>query len=231
MTEPTQTQPSASTIAAYIDQTLLRADATGPEIDALVDSALKYRFAAVCVNPVWVHRVALRLARTGIAIASVIDFPLGASSPAGKAHAARIAIEDGATEIDMVIDIGAAKGADWERVAEGVREVVAVAHDRGVRVKAILETSLLTPVEIERATRVCSNADVDFVKTSTGFSTRGASVEDVRLMKSAAGPAVRVKASGGIRTAADARAMIEAGADRIGTSGGVAIVEGWDAPA
>ena len=229
MNQPFRTGGAPSPVAAYIDHTLLRADATATEIDALVDTALQHRFAAVCVNPVWVHRVALRLDRSGIAVASVVDFPLGASTPAEKAEAARLAIKDGATEIDFVIDVGAAKGGDWERVGEGAREVVLVAHTAGALVKAILETSLLTPVEIEKAARVCSASEVDFVKTSTGFSTRGASVEDVRIMTAAAGPRVRVKASGGIRTAADAKAMIEAGADRIGTSAGVAIVEGWAA--
>lgn len=158
-----------------------------------------------------------------------MDFPLGASTPVAKAEAARIAISDGAGEIDFVIDIGAAKGGDWTRVGDGARAVVAACREGGALAKAILETSLLTPDEVAQATRVCSAQGVDFVKTSTGFNGRGATVEDVRLMKSAAGPGVRVKASGGIRSAADARVMLDAGADRIGTSTGVAIVAGWDA--
>ena len=229
MNEPANNEAAASPIAAHIDHTLLRADATAPEIDALCQSAREYRFAAVCVNPVWVSRVAQEVEGFGIAVAAVCDFPLGASTPAAKAEAARLAIADGATEIDFVIDLGAAKSGDWGRVSEGARAVVAVCHAGGALTKAILETSVLLPEEVGRATNVCSVAGVDFVKTSTGFNGRGASVEDVRIMKAAAGPGVRVKASGGIRSAADARAMLEAGADRIGTSAGVAIVEGWDA--
>jgi deoxyribose-phosphate aldolase len=229
MNEQARTPGAASPVAAHIDHTLLRADATAADIDALCTSALEHRFAAVCVNPVWVKRVARHVKGYGIAVAAVVDFPLGASTPEEKAEGARLAIADGATEIDFVIDIGAAKGGEWDRVADGARAVVAACRAGGALTKSILETSVLTPEEVEQATCVCSEAGVDYVKTSTGFNGRGASLEDIRIMKGAAGPGVKIKASGGIRSAADARKMLEAGADRIGTSAGVAIVQGWDA--
>jgi deoxyribose-phosphate aldolase len=218
----------AGSIASYIDHTDLRPQATRQEIENLCGEARRYGFAAVCVNLSRAQAASLALAGTGVRLAVVAGFPLGATTAAVKVYEARAAAAAGADEIDLVIDIGALKDGDCRLVEEEIRAVVnAVAP---VAVKAILETCYLSDDEIIAACRASVRAGAAFVKTSTGFGPAGASLEQVRLMRSVVGSAAGVKASGGIRTYRDARAMIEAGADRIGTSSGVRIVmeEGGD---
>jgi deoxyribose-phosphate aldolase len=213
---------TSSGLAALIDHTLLKADATPAAIDALCDEALAHRFYSVCVNGSHVARAARRLAGSPVVTCAVVGFPLGAMHGDVKAAETRQAIADGAREIDMVMAIGAAKAGDWTSVRDDVASVLAACD--GVPLKVILETGLLTRDEILHACGLCRALGVAFVKTSTGFGPRGASVEDVALMRGAVGPGIGVKASGGIRDLATARAMIAAGANRLGTSASVAIV-------
>ena len=212
-------------LAAAIDHTLLRADATAVDIQRLCDEARQYRFAAVCVNPVWVPLCAARLSGCGVAVCSVVGFPLGADDPETKALAARRAVRDGATEIDMVIALGHLKGGDEEAlfgdIAAVRRETLGLAC-----LKAIIETSLLTDAQKVRACEVACRAGVDFVKTSTGFAAAGATAADVALLRKTVGTEVGVKASGGIKDRVTAEAMLAAGANRIGVSAGVAIITG-----
>jgi deoxyribose-phosphate aldolase len=215
------TQTSAE-LAALIDHTLLKADATPAAIDTLCGEALAHRFYSVCVNGAHVARAAQRLAGSPVVTCAVVGFPLGAMHPAAKAAETRLAIADGAREIDMVMAIGAAKAGDWVAVRDDVAAVLAACA--GVPLKVIFETGLLTREEILRACEICRELGVAFVKTSTGFGPRGASVEDVALMRGAVGTEIGVKASGGIRDLATARAMIAAGANRLGTSASVTIV-------
>jgi deoxyribose-phosphate aldolase len=217
--------PAASMrIAAYIDHTLLRAEATAAEIDRLCDEALAHRFAAVCVNGAWTARCAARLAGSGVAVAPVVGFPLGASTTATKAFEAREARADGAGELDMVAALGQLKGADWRYVHDDIAAVVAAAA--GAPVKVIIESAALTPVEIIRASAIAIEAGAAFVKTSTGFHPAGgASAEAVALMRLVVGDRLGVKASGGVRDCATALRMIASGATRIGTSSGVAMAE------
>jgi deoxyribose-phosphate aldolase len=204
-------------IARLIDYTLLRPEATAAEIDRLCDEGRAAGVIAVCVNGGWVVRCVARLRSSGIRVAAVVGFPLGAGSPRAKAAEAAFAVGDGATELDMVMPVGLAKAGDWNAVSQDLTAVVAAAG--GVPVKVILETALLTPDEIAAACRASQQAGAAFVKTSTGFhSAGGASVEAVRAMRAAVGPLFGVKASGGIRTAEAALAMISAGANRIGAS-------------
>ena len=220
--------------AKRIDHTLLAPEATLSRIDALCDEALRYGFGAVCVNPVHVRRVAARLdgnmdsdrCRSRPAIVSVTGFPLGANAPSTKATEARRAIDDGATEIDMVVNLGALVGGDPATVRRDIEAVAHAAHGGapGRILKVILETGALTEEQVILGCRCAAEGEADFVKTSTGFHPAGgATVERVRLLKRYASP-LGVKASGGIRTASEMKAMIEAGASRIGTSSGVAIV-------
>jgi deoxyribose-phosphate aldolase len=213
-------------LASAIDHTLLRADATLEEIDRLCDEALRHRFASVCVNGVHVRRCAEILQGSGVAVCSVIGFPLGAVAPEVKVYEARRAVEDGACEIDMVLNVGALKSGDDEFVRRDIAGVAETVHRLGARLKVILETCLLTDEEKTRACRLAKEARADFVKTSTGFSKGGATVADVELMRRAVGPAMGIKAAGGVRSADDARAMIAAGATRLGASASVAIVSG-----
>lgn len=215
---------SNSSIAAKIDHTLLKPEARKEDILKLVQEAAEYGFASVCVNPVWVKTAAEALKDSPVKVCTVIGFPLGASHPAVKAFETVQAVKDGAEEIDMVINIGALKGGDDAVVESDIKGVVEAAG--GKLVKVIIETCLLTKEEIERACRLSVTAGADYVKTSTGFSKGGATVEDVALMAKTVGPNIGVKASGGVRTAEDALAMIQAGATRLGTSGGVAIAQG-----
>jgi len=217
------------TLGATIDHTLLKPDATAAEIDALCHEALTHQFASVCVNGVWVKRCAEILAGSGVLVCTVVGFPLGASTPEVKAYEARRAIEDGACEVDMVIDVGALKGGDDELVRRDIRGLADLCHRMGAKLKVILETCLLEEEEKVRACRLCKEAGADFVKTSTGFSTGGATLEDVALMRRTVGPGMGVKASGGVRDGEAARAMIAAGATRIGASASVAIVAGGPA--
>ncbi|MFI5197175.1 MAG: deoxyribose-phosphate aldolase [Thermoanaerobaculia bacterium] len=211
-------------LAGYIDHTLLRADATYAEIDKLCDEAAQFGFASVCVNPIFVKRCAARLAGSSPVVCSVVGFPLGATSKEIKALEARRAIRDGASEIDMVIAIGALKSGDLRYVEDDIRTVAETAHDGGAILKVILETSLLTDDEKVSGCVAARKARADFVKTSTGFSTGGANAHDVELMAQAVDRKLGVKASGGIRSAEDAEKLIAAGATRIGASVGVKIV-------
>ena len=222
-------------ITERIDHTLLRADATEEDIRGLCEEAVTYGFHSVCVNSSCVALCASLLKNTGIKVCTVIGFPLGAMSTTAKiAEAtanskekiaeATAAVKDGAKELDMVIHIGALKSGNWDYVRRDIGAVVAAAGD-DVIVKVILETCLLTDEEIQEACLVSRDAGADYVKTSTGFSTGGATVEAVSLMKRTVGSDMKVKASGGIHTLEDARKMFYAGADRIGSSSGVAIAE------
>lgn len=212
-------------IARFIDHTLLKPEATPAQIERLCDEARRYGFAAVCVNPVYVRLAAERLQGAEVAVCSVVGFPLGAMTTAAKVYEARQALADGASELDMVIHVGALKAGDYERVQEDIAAVADVCHKGGALLKVIIETALLDDAEKVTACRLAQAAGADFVKTSTGFAGGGATAEDVRLMRQTVGPRMGVKAAGGIRSYADALAMIEAGANRIGASAGVRIVE------
>ena len=213
-------------VAQMIDHTLLKPEATKEQIKALCEEAKEYGFHSVCVNSSYVPYCAELLKDSGVAVCTVVGFPLGAMSTKGKAAETEIAVKDGATEIDMVIHVGMIKSKDRDYVSEDIKAVVAAAGE-GVLVKVILETCLLTDEEIVEASKVAKAAGADFVKTSTGFSTGGATVKDVKLMREAVGPELGVKASGGVRDAAFAKEVIEAGATRLGASAGVAILEDW----
>jgi deoxyribose-phosphate aldolase len=211
--------------ASLIDHTLLKPEASESDIKKLCDEAAKYGFASVCVNPVWVKKAAGFLKGSGVPVCTVIGFPLGATLPDVKAFEARRAIFNGAREVDMVINVGALKSGDDCAVEDDIRAVAEAAHENGVLCKVIIETALLTDDEKVRACLASRNAGADFVKTSTGFSKGGATVEDVRLMRRTVGRALGVKASGGVKGIEDARKMFEAGATRIGASVGVKIAQ------
>jgi len=213
-------------IARYIDHTLLRPDATAEDIDRLCDEAAKYHFAAVCINPAWVRRAAKRLRGTGVTVASVVGFPLGASLPEIKAMETRRALRDGAREIDMVINIGALRSGDQDLVRRDIAGVSDACREVGALNKVIIEAAYLGDEEKVIACRLAQLARAHFVKTSTGFGPGGATVFDVALMRETVGEALGVKAAGGIHTADDVRQMITAGATRIGASAGVRIVSG-----
>ncbi|WP_342556353.1 deoxyribose-phosphate aldolase [Paenibacillus sp. FSL R7-0652] len=207
-----------------IDHTLLRADATRNELTKLTEEAKQYQFASVCVNPGWVSYAAEQLKGTGVDICTVIGFPLGASTSETKTFETKDAIAKGATEVDMVINIGALKDGNDDAVEQDIRAVVEAAA--GTLVKVIIETCLLTDDEKVRACQAAVRAGANFVKTSTGFSTGGATPEDIALMRRTVGPDIGVKASGGVRSLEDMQKMIEAGATRIGASSGVKIMQG-----
>ncbi len=209
-------------LASKIDHTLLKADATEAAILKVCEEAREYHTASVCVNTCWAATVKKALAGSRVMTCCVVGFPLGAMSTMGKAVETMKAVEDGADEIDMVINIGRAKGGDWDYVYRDIKAVVSAAGD--AKVKVILETCLLTDEEKVEACKAAVRAGAAFVKTSTGFSTGGATVEDIKLMRAAVGPEMGVKASGGIRDKAAAMAMLEAGATRIGASATGAIV-------
>lgn len=214
-------------IATLIDHTLLKQDATRNQIEKLCEEAKEYTFASVCVNPSWVNLSAKLLQGSPVKVCTVIGFPLGASTTEVKAFETSNAIENGAEEIDMVINVGALKDQDYNFVQKDIEAVVQAAKGKAI-VKVILETCLLTDEEILRASEISKLAGADFVKTSTGFSTGGATVSAVKLMRSAVGPELGVKASGGVRSLADLQAMVDAGATRIGASSGVEIVKGLE---
>ena len=211
-------------INKYIDHTLLKADSRKEQIDKLLVEAKEYDFASVCVNPGWVEYCAKELADSDVKVCTVVGFPLGATTSATKAFETKDAIAKGADEIDMVLNIGAVKDGDYQLVEDDIRAVVEASGDK--LVKVIIEACLLTDEEKVEACKASVRAGADFVKTSTGFSTGGATIADVRLMRETVGPDIGVKAAGGARSLADAEAFVEAGATRIGTSAGVAIVEG-----
>jgi deoxyribose-phosphate aldolase len=216
---------TAAALARMIDHTNLRPEATRDEIIKLCRQAAQFGFVAVCVNPSYVQLAVSHLADTPVKVATVVGFPLGATFTDAKRLEAGEAIRLGASEIDMVLNIGALKSGDHAQVLSDIRGVAGTTHTAGGILKVILETILLTDDEKRRACELCLEAKADFVKTSTGFLGGGATVADIKLMRAAVGSNIGVKASGGIRTTADALAMIEAGANRIGTSSGVAIVE------
>jgi deoxyribose-phosphate aldolase len=218
--------PQDKSLAKMIDHTMLKPDATPDQIAQLCFEARKHGFASVCINPAWVKLCAQLLAGTPVKICTVIGFPLGATAPEVKAFECQNALEHGATEIDMVINIGALKARDLELVAKDIRGVVAAAHARGAIVKVIIEAALLNDEEKTIACLLSKESGADFVKTSTGFASGGATVHDVALMRRVVGPEMGVKAAGGVRTYADAESMIKAGATRIGASAGVKILQG-----
>jgi deoxyribose-phosphate aldolase len=211
-------------LAATIDHTLLKPTATEKQIRELCAEARQYVFAAVCVNPYWVSLCADLVRGTPVKVCTVVGFPLGANLPEVKAFEAQRCMDLGATELDMVINIGALKSGQPGLVQNDIAAVVDVAHPRGALVKVIIETGYLTEDEKITACRLAKAAGADFVKTSTGLGAGGATVEDVALMRKVVGPEMGVKAAGGVKTAAEAKAMIEAGATRIGSSAGVKIV-------
>jgi deoxyribose-phosphate aldolase len=213
-------------LAQYIDHTVLKPDVAPDKIDTLCDEAMQYHFAAVCINPVWAQRAARRVRGSGVKVASVVGFPLGANVPEIKAMEARRAIRDGAREIDMVINIGALKGGDRDLVQRDIAGVSDACREVGAINKVIIEACYLTDEEKVVACRLAQLAHADFVKTSTGFGPGGATVFDVALMRETVGLKMGVKAAGGIHDANDARAMITAGANRIGASAGIRIVSG-----
>lgn len=218
--------PEDPDIASLIDHTLLKPDATPDQIAQLCYEARKYGFASVCINPAHVKLCADLLRGTKVKVCTVIGFPLGASSPEVKAYETETALRDGATEIDMVINIGALKGQDHTVVARDIQGVVKVGHAAGAIVKVIIETSLLTDEEKVTACLLAKEAGADYVKTSTGFAGGGATVEDVALMRRVVGPEMGVKASGGVKSFEDAKSLVAAGATRLGASAGVKIVQG-----
>lgn len=210
-------------INKLIDHTLLKADATNAEVTQVLAEALKYDFASVCIQPCHVSYAAQYLKGSDVKVCTVIGFPLGANTSAVKAFETADAIQNGADEIDMVINIGALKDGQDETVLNDIVAVVQAAQDKTVKV--ILETCLLSEEEIVKACQLCMQAKADFVKTSTGFSTGGATIENVRIMKAAIDDTMQVKAAGGIRTYEDLLKMVEAGASRIGTSAGCSIMQ------
>lgn len=212
-------------MAKFIDHTLLKPQASLEDIRKVCDEAKALRTASVCVNPSYIKFVAQQLAGTDVTPCCVIGFPLGATTPNVKAFEAAEAVSNGAGEVDMVINVGAVKSGDWALVERDIAAVVNAVEGEA-KVKVIIETCLLTDEEKVLACQAAKRVGADFVKTSTGFSTGGATVEDVKLMRRTVGPEMGVKASGGVRTYADAIAMIEAGASRLGASSGKAIVEG-----
>ncbi len=209
--------------ARYMDHTVLKPETVRETVARFCDEARRYKFAAVCVNPCWIAFARERLQGSGVKVATVIGFPLGANTPATKAFEARDAVAAGADEVDMVINIGALKDRDDDLVARDIAGVVLAAGKAPVKV--IIETSALSDEEKERACRLAAGAGAAFVKTSTGFGKGGATPEDVALMKRVVGPGVQVKASTGVKTREDADRLIAAGATRLGTSSGPAIVD------
>lgn len=212
-------------INQYIDHTALKADTTVQQIEKLCAEAREHEFFSVCVNSYYVKKAAAFLAGSNVKVCTVVGFPLGASTMETKRFEAMKAIAEGAREIDMVINVSAIKSNEWQYVLDDMASLAQVTHQQGALLKVILETCLLSDEEKRKACELAMKAKVDFVKTSTGFSTGGATVEDVKLMRSIVGK-MGVKASGGIRDAETARKMIEAGATRLGTSASVEIIKG-----
>lgn len=211
-------------LARLIDHTLLRPEATRAQIEQLANQALLMGFAAVCVNPTWIPLVAERLRGSGVKIATVAGFPLGATLTSAKRAEAEAAICAGADEVDMVMNIGAMRSGDLDRVESDIRGVVEVCHAGGALVKVILENAFLSDKEKTTACQIAKRTGADYVKTSTGFGPSGATMPDIRLMREAVGPTMGIKAAGGIRTLTDLLQMLEAGATRIGASASVAIL-------
>jgi deoxyribose-phosphate aldolase len=217
--------PGTRPVTAWIDHTLLKPEAAPRQVEQLCDEALQAGFAAVCVNPIFVKLAAGKLTGSPVKVCTVVGFPLGATICRAKVAETRFCLEDGAREIDMVLPIGLLKAGELEAVFDDIQSIVGIAHSRGVLVKVIMETALLTRPEKTAACLLSKLAGADFVKTSTGFSTGGATLEDVEWMRRVVGPEMGVKAAGGVRSLADARAMLSAGATRLGTSAGMKIYQ------
>lgn len=211
-------------VALLIDHTILKPEATRDEVRQICAEALEFEFASVCINSFWTKFVAAELRDSSVNVCTVVGFPLGAGSTAAKVSEALAAVRDGSTEIDMVINIGALRGGERALVKEDIQGVVAASHSRDAIVKVIIETALLDEAQKVLACRLAQDAGADFVKTSTGFSQSGATTDDVALMRRTVGRSMGVKASGGIRTLADLKAMVAAGANRIGASASVRII-------
>lgn len=224
-----QSQYTPASMAKYVDHTILKPDASEADVRKVCDEAKTYHFASVCVNPSYTAFVAEQLKDSGVAPCVVVGFPLGATMPEVKAEETRTVVSLGAKEVDMVVNVGAIKSGNWTLVEQDIKAVVNAAKGKAL-VKVIIETCLLTDEEKVKVCTIAKKVGADFVKTSTGFSTGGATVEDVRLMRQTVGAELGVKASGGVRDYEAAVAMIEAGATRLGTSSGVKIVSG-DGPA
>ena len=220
-----ETDLTAERLAGMIDHTLLKPEATREQVTRLCQEAREYGFASVCVNPVYVKLCAQLLADSGVPVCAVVGFPLGATPTRVKAFEAREAIRDGAAEIDMVIHVGALKSREYKAVEQDIAAVARACHGANALLKVIIEAALLTEEEKEMACQLAQRAGADFVKTSTGFGPGGATVEDVALMRRVVGPALGVKAAGGVRSYEDAQRMVAAGANRLGASAGVRIVE------
>jgi len=214
-----------STIARLIDHTILKPESVRAEVEQVCAEALEYGFASVCVNSYWIPLVASRLRGSQVKACTVAGFPLGATSTAAKVAETLDAVESGAAEVDMVINIGALRAGEDAIAEKDILAVVKASHDHGAIVKVIIETALLDEEQKARACRIAVSAGADFVKTSTGFSKSGATVEDIALMRRVVGPNVGVKASGGIRTLDTLKAMVAAGASRVGASASVAIMK------
>lgn len=212
-------------LAPYLDHTLLKPDATPQQIAQLCADAAQYHFASVCVPPCYVRQAADALHGTGVPVCTVIGFPLGYALAKVKFFEAHQALSEGATELDMVINVGALKAGRTEEVEEEIGQLAELCHLRGALLKVIIETALLTETEIVTACQLCEEAGADFVKTSTGFASRGASVADIKLMRRSLPATIRIKASGGIRERAFALALVQAGADRLGSSNSLALLE------
>ena len=212
-------------LAKYIDHTLLKPDATQDQIDTVLAQAKQYHFASVCINPYWVPRAAAALRGTDVNVCTVIGFPLGANTTFIKVDEANHAIDDGANEVDMVLNIGELKGGHDDQVKADIQAVADAAHAKAAVLKVIIEAVLLSDDEKVRACQAAEAAGADFVKTSTGFASGGATVHDVALMRETVGTRLGVKAAGGIHSYAEAKALIEAGADRLGASAGVTILQ------
>lgn len=217
--------PETIDLAPLVDHTLLRADANRTEIDTLCAEALEHGFASVCVNPCWVPSAVRTLQGSSVRVCTVVGFPLGASTSGAKAFEAQAALQAGALEVDMVLALGAVKSEDWAYVSADLQAVRQAVPQPAI-LKVILEACLLTEAEIQKACALAVEAGLDFVKTSTGFSTGGATEQAVALMRATVGDSIGVKASGGIRTRAQALAMVRAGATRLGLSASVAVVRG-----
>ncbi|WP_225986540.1 deoxyribose-phosphate aldolase [Rufibacter sp. LB8] len=216
--------PSVESLAPYIDHTVLRPDTTQALVAQLCQEALNYRFAAVCVPPCFVKQAVAALQDSGVQVATVIGFPLGYQLAKVKFFEAHQALSEGATEIDVVMNIAAFKSGKLDEVKEELLELSTLCHFRNAVLKVIIETALLSKEEIVQVCGICIEAEVDYVKTSTGFAASGATVEDVKLMRASLPDHIKIKASGGIKTREAALALVQAGADRIGTSSGVALV-------
>ncbi|MEM1220238.1 MAG: deoxyribose-phosphate aldolase [Bacteroidota bacterium] len=211
-------------LSQKIDHTNLRPDSTSEDIRTLCSEALEHQFKAVCVSPYHVRDAVRWTENHPTVVSTVIGFPMGYSATPAKVEEIKRAIDEGAQELDVVINLSALKSNQWNHVANDIDSVTRAVHLKGKVIKLILETGLLTTKELEKACQICQNREVDFVKTSTGFHGRGADVETVKLLRSLLPPAIKIKASGGIRSHTEALALIKAGADRLGTSAGVRII-------